>query len=175
MPPAIVVFTDGACINGITSPPGSRFGGVGVYFEPPYEAWSVSEPLGGSAEEQTNNRAELTALVVCLEVLRDNAEEAPLSRPVTIYTDSAYCQNAVLTWSRAWRRNAWRTASGAPVKNRDLIERLLALYEERLPAISLLKVKGHSGDPGNDAADRLATQAALRAATRASEASSHFL
>jgi ribonuclease HI len=59
------------------------------------------------------------------------------------------------------------TADGKPVENKDLVEPILMKIEER----NLLKVKtlfewvkGHSHDPGNEEADRLAVNGARRGA-----------
>lgn len=121
---------------------------------------NVSEPLKGN--RQTNQRAELTAILRALEI-------APRHRDVTISTDSRYAIDCVTVWFVKWRRNKWLTADGKPVENKDLIESILVKIEER----NLLKVKtlfewvkGHNRDPGNEAADQLAVKGAMkRAAT----------
>lgn len=114
---------------------------------------------------QTNNRGELSAIVACLAraceldgLLAAQGVRCMLS----IRTDSSYSLNALLTWSKAWERNDWRTKTGK-AENVDLIKRALALLRHREDnghATFLLKVKGHSGDAGNDEADRLANEGA---------------
>lgn len=59
------------------------------------------------------------------------------------------------------------TAAGKPVENRDLVEAILAKIEEResLGVKTLFEwVKGHNRDPGNEAADQLAIDGAMRGA-----------
>jgi len=115
----------------------------------------VSEPLPGP--RQTNQRAELTALKRALDV-------APLHRSVRIFSDSAYAIKCVTEWFVAWRRSDWKTSSKKPVENRDIIEEVLARIEER-DAVGSRTVfewlKGHSGEYGNEEADRLAVEGAL--------------
>ncbi|KAK2735298.1 hypothetical protein FQN57_001193 [Myotisia sp. PD_48] len=145
------IYTDGSAIkNGMA---GAR-AGVGVYFGPGDESRNVSEPLKG--ERQTNQRAELTAISRALSI-------APRHRDVTIYTDSKYSINCVTVWCVNWKRNNWMTSDNRPVENKDLIQPIIAKIEERtgLNVKTLFQwVKGHSRDPGNEAADRLAVRGA---------------
>lgn len=143
----IRVWTDGACRgNGKKRPRAGcgAFFGVG-------DPRNVSEPLPGAL--QTNQRAEMFAAIRALEVLR--AEPAA---PVQLITDSKYVIKGVTEWIAGWKRRGWLASSGKPVKNRDLWERLDRLASAR--TVHWTHVKGHSGDPGNEAADALATRAA---------------
>lgn len=57
------------------------------------------------------------------------------------------------------------TANHKPVENKDLVQPILAKIEERtlLNVKTLFEwVKGHSNDPGNEAADLLARNGATR-------------
>lgn len=83
---------------------------------------NVSESLTGA--RQTNQRAELTAILRALEL-------SPRDRPITIYSDSSYAINCVTIWFQKWRTNGWVNASKKPVENKDLIEKVLNLLEER--------------------------------------------
>jgi ribonuclease HI len=119
---------------------------------------NVSEPLKGN--RQTNQRAELTAIFRALDI-------APRHRDVTIVTDSRYAIDCVTVWFVKWRRNKWLTADGKPVENKDLVESILVKIEERnqLKVKTLFEwVKGHNRDPGNEAADRLAVNGAMKGA-----------
>ena len=116
---------------------------------------NVSEALKGS--KQTNQRAELTAIQRALEV-------APTHRDVTIYTDSKYSIDCVTNWHKGWERNGWRNSKGKPVENMDLVKAVRSLIEEREFArvkTLFVWVKGHSGQAGNEAADRLAVAGSL--------------
>jgi ribonuclease HI len=76
-----------------------------------------------------------------------------------VHTDSEYVRNGVTRWSTGWVRKNWRTASGDPVANMDLWQRLLAAAKQH--DIDWRWVRGHSGDPMNDRVDALATAARL--------------
>jgi ribonuclease HI len=101
---------------------------------------------------QTNQRAELAAILRALEI-------SPKNREVHIVTDSEYSINCVTKWYKSWERNDWQTSVKKPVLNKDLIQGVLAKIKDREAlgtATRFSWVKGHSKDPGNEAADRLA-------------------
>ena len=70
-----------------------------------------------------------------------------------IRTDSRYLIDGLQKWMAGWKRKGWRTSSGGPVLNRDLWEQL---DQVRVPGVSLVHVRGHSGDPDNDRCDAIA-------------------
>ena len=116
---------------------------------------NVSEALKGS--KQTNQRAELTAIQRALDI-------APRHRDVTIYTDSKYAIDCVTNWYRGWQQNGWLNAKGKSVENRDLVKEIrvaLGEREEGGRGTYFVWVKGHAGDEGNVAADRLAVDGAM--------------
>ncbi|KAI9751484.1 MAG: hypothetical protein M1815_001101 [Lichina confinis] len=147
------IYTDGSSLkNG----QGGAIGGIGVYFGDG-DPRNISEPLMGS--RQTNNRAELTAIIRALDI-------APRNRDVRIYTDSSYSINCVTDWFRTWRRNNWTLSNHKPVENRDLIEGILAKMEERQrfgAQTTYEWLRGHSKDHGNTQADKLAVTGARNA------------
>ena len=63
-------------------------------------------------------------------------------------------------WHTGWVRRNWRNASGDPVANMDLWRRLLDAAKPH--EIDWRWVRGHSGDPMNERADVLATEARER-------------
>jgi ribonuclease HI len=114
-------------------------------------AGAHEKELSGGEAETTNNRMELTAAIRAL---------GALTRPcrVRLYTDSVYVRDGITKWVKAWQRNGWRTADRKPVKNADLWQ---ALIEAVAPhRVEWHWVKGHSGHPENERADRLACAAA---------------
>lgn len=136
----VEIHTDGAC-SGNPGP-----GGWGAVLRGPD---GVRE-LSGSDPSTTNNRMEMIAPAAALE---------SLGRPsrVRIVTDSRYVRDGITQWLAAWKRRGWKTASGDPVKNRDLWERL-----ERAAArhdVEWRWVRGHAGDRWNERADALARAA----------------
>lgn len=60
-----------------------------------------------------------------------------------------------------WIKNGWQTKTG-PVKNADMIRHLLVLLRRRAKPVRFKHVKGHSGHEGNEQADVLARQGAIR-------------
>ncbi|MEY4808231.1 MAG: hypothetical protein RLZZ206_2620, partial [Cyanobacteriota bacterium] len=108
---------------------------------------------GGHHPETTNNRMEMTAALELLLALK--RLELP-TEGLRIKTDSRYLLDGLTRWLSGWKRRGWRTAEGEPVKNRDLWE-LLEQAAAALPEVSFVWVKGHNGDPDNEAADRIAT------------------
>lgn len=145
---AVLIHTDGAC-RGNPGP-----GGWGARME---FRGQVREICGGEPAT-TNNRMELMAAIQSLELLKEPCA-------VTLYTDSVYVRSGILEWLPGWKARGWKTASKAPVKNQDLWQRLDTAAARH--AVDWRWVKGHAGDPGNEAADRLANQG-LEAAQRAS-------
>ncbi|KAF5625136.1 RNase H domain protein [Fusarium tjaetaba] len=144
------IWTDGSSLaNGQA---GSR-AGLGVYFGPNDER-NLAERLPG--EPQTNQRAELMAILRALEI-------APPSQDVEIVSDSQYSIKCVTQWGLGWEKNGWRTAAGQEVKNKDLVCGVLARIRQRDAARSKTSfqwVKGHASDVGNHRADGLANEGA---------------
>ena len=138
--PEVQVATDGAC-RGNPGP-----GGWAAILS----AGGREKLLTGAEVHTTNNRMEMTAALAALRALR-----APAN--VTIETDSRYLLDGMTKWLAGWKRNGWRTAGRAPVKNADL---WMALDAAAAPhTISWRWVKGHAGHPLNERADALANAA----------------
>jgi ribonuclease HI len=139
----VEVFTDGACKRN----PGP--GGWGALLR-----WGEHEKeLYGGERQTTNNRMELMAVIAALEAMK---------RPtcIRITVDSQYVKQGVERWMARWKRNGWKTATGAPVKNQDLWQRLdAALAPHRL---EWRWVRGHTGHPDNERADQLANRGVPR-------------
>lgn len=128
--------------------------GYGVFFSDGDER-NVSAPLEGTP--QTNQRAELTAALRALEIV-------PLDKNIEIITDSNYTINCATVWYKGWEKNGWKTSTGNPVMNEDLVKQIRERIDERTKAkvqTNLTWVKGHDENPGNVAADRLAVSGAM--------------
>jgi ribonuclease HI len=142
-----LVWTDGAC-RGNPGP-----GGWAAIVVPPDGAAPV-ERSGGEGHT-TNNRMEYMA---ALEGLRS----LPANSHVCIVTDSRLMLDSMTKWIHGWRRKGWKTASGDPVKNQDLV-RALDAEIARHATVRWHWVKGHADSELNDRADRLAVAAAAAA------------
>ncbi len=136
----ITLYTDGAC-SGNPGP-----GGWGAYIIDNYNKLELS----GYETLTTNNRMELLAAIKGLEYFKESKE-------IVIHTDSMYVKNGITIWISNWIKNGWKTSSKKDVKNTDLWKRLLSIND--FHTIEWKWVKGHSGDEGNEIADRLATNA----------------
>lgn len=124
-------------------------GGWGVVIVSPKE--EVVE-LGGGEEHTTNNRMELTGAISALYFILKNY---PNSNKVIIHTDSSYVINGITKWVHSWRKNNWLTSQKEEVLNRDLWEKLFSLIVGK--KIEWKYVAGHSGTPGNERCDEIAT------------------
>ncbi len=131
------VFTDGACSRN----PGPGGWGAVLQFG------DHERELHGGAAETTNNRMELTAAIEALKALSEPCQ-------VSLTTDSTYVKDGITQWLANWKRNGWKTAAKKPVKNRDLWQALD--HQAAQHDIDWCWVKGHSGHPENERADRLA-------------------
>lgn len=133
----VEIYTDGAC-RGNPGP-----GGWGVLLT----TGQHRKTLHGGEPDTTNNRMELTAAIEGLRALKRPSD-------VVLYTDSKYVMDGITSWLPNWKRRGWKTAAKKPVKNQDLWQALDAETERH--DIRWVWVKGHSGDDGNEEADRLA-------------------
>jgi ribonuclease HI len=136
-------YADGACSGN----PGLG-GWASVIVAPDGDATFGS---GGEALT-TNNRMELRAAADA--VTRGSALSGTTRLVVNV--DSKYVIDGIGGWIRGWKRNGWRTSSGAEVKNKDLWQALDgAVASSRGMGVNVVFswVKGHAGHPGNEAAD----------------------
>lgn len=113
-------------------------------------AWYVDDAhwSAGGWPHGTNNQGELMAVIDLLEATAHTGED------LHIYCDSQYVINAVTKWMPGWKRKGWRKADGAPVLNRELLERLDRGLQGRRYRFEW--VKGHAGHDLNEAADERA-------------------
>jgi len=145
----VEIYTDGAC------KPNPGPGGWGALLLYSHHRTRLH---GGEAAQTTNQRMELMAPIRALESL------AGPSR-VRLRTDSEYVREGMSGRLAAWKNNHWRTASNKPVENEDLWRRLDAAAQRH--DVEWLWVKGHAGNPGNEAAHALAHQGLIEAIARA--------
>lgn len=106
--------------------------------------------LGGepSGNETTNIRMEGFALIAAMV--------QAAGQQCQIYTDSEFWINVITKWAPNWQKAGWKKKSG-PIKNLEIVKRATELYEAS--EAELIWVRGHEGDPGNEAADYWANEA----------------
>ena len=136
----VEIFTDGACRGN----PGPGGWGAVLHYN------GVVKELSGAEADTTNNRMELIAAIRALTELKRPCK-------VRLTTDSVYVKNGITQWLPGWKTRNWRTAGKKPVKNVDLWKQLDAINNQH--QVDWDWVKGHSGHPENEQADRLANQA----------------
>ena len=125
----IKIYADGACRGNQNTTNIGGYGVVLIYKD------SIKE-LNNAFQDTTNNKMEILSVIEGLKSLKR------FDIPVEIYSDSQYVVNTI---NNGWRKNA----------NLDLWDELDRLIE-KFKDIKFIKVKGHSGNPGNNRADKLA-------------------
>jgi ribonuclease HI len=133
-----LVSTDGAC-KGNPGPGTWAF----VVFDP-----ATDNMLGhkkGHKATTTNNKMEMKAILEALKWANSH------KKSIKILTDSNYCLKGITEWRNGWERRGWKNAKGEPVANKGTWVALFAAWDAG--SHELEKVKGHSGNRYNEAAD----------------------
>jgi ribonuclease HI len=143
--PTVTACTDGsATSNGSAQP----IAGAGAYFSPT-SAWNMSLRVPDDLHP-SNQVGELLAAKAV-------AERVPPHIPLHIITDSEYVRTGLLKHYRRWEAEGWLTTTNGP-----LWRATIAQFRQRTAPVTLKWVKGHSGHPGNEAADCLAAAGRLK-------------
>ena len=143
----IKIYTDGACVGN----PGPGGWAAVLLIE------GNKKEIFGGEKLTTNNRMELTATIKALECCVKDEGKQPSLKQIKIYTDSTYVKEGITAWINVWEKNNWKTADKKNVKNVDLWKKLKELT--KFNPIEWNWIKGHSKDPMNDLADKLAKKA----------------
>jgi len=146
---SLKIYTDGGC-SGNPGPGGWAY----VMVRQTFQGGQVIAKNKGSQKGTTNNRMELTAVIMALRALKTMTD---VPRQAAVYTDSQYVQKGITEWIRNWKRNDWRTADKKPVKNQDLWMELDSLASE-FP-LKWEWVKGHAGNEYNEMCDAMTQEA----------------
>ena len=134
----VILYTDGACSG---NPGLGGYGGILIYGE-------AKKEYSGAELETTNNRMEITAVIVGLKHLKYPCI-------VDVYSDSAYTVNAFNEgWIYGWQKNGWKKSDGKAVQNVDLWQELYALTKTH--EVTFHKVAGHADNELNNRCDELA-------------------
>jgi len=130
------VFTDGSCTS--NGRKGAKAG---------FAAWFPDHPSWSSAlrvpddQDQTNNRAELSAIQLGVKTLEDRGE---IDCDLVIYSDSEYSINCLTSWLPGWMNRGWKTAAGKDVLHQDLIKDITARLS-KFKSHRFVHVKAHTG------------------------------
>ena len=143
----IKIYTDGACVGN----PGPGGWAAIILKE------NEKKELFGGEKLTTNNRMELTAAIKALEYCNNQEQKQQSLKNVSIFTDSTYVKEGITVWINNWEKNNWKTSDKKNVKNVDLWKKLKELIQSN--QVEWNWVKGHSEDPMNDLADKLAKEA----------------
>ena len=134
----VEIFTDGAC-SGNPGP-----GGWGAILR----MGDHYKELSGGECATTNNRMELTGVIMGLSALKEPCI-------VELYSDSKYVLDALQKgWVYGWKKRGWVKSDKKPALNSDLWEQLLGLIAQH--EVHYHWVKGHAENPKNNRCDELA-------------------
>ncbi|KAF5382437.1 hypothetical protein D9615_002719 [Tricholomella constricta] len=146
----IEVWTDGSCIaNGDED---ARAGSGLWYGENDERNLAIRLPPN---MEQSNNAGEATAILIA-------AQRAPPNATLHILSDSKIVIDGLTKNLTAWEDKGW-----IGVLNKDILKATVAQLRMRKGKTLFTKVKGHSGNMGNDGADALANEGAMKDPTNA--------
>ena len=145
---SIIVYTDGGC-SGNPGPGGWAY---------IIKTDEIEKSRSGGDTYTTNNKMELTAVIRSLEaILRDPQLK---KAGIELHTDSQYVKNGISSWINNWIRNGWKTAAKKPVKNKELWIELKEVADQL--NITWKWVKGHAGDPLNEACDSMVKEEMMK-------------
>jgi ribonuclease HI len=151
----IQIFTDGSSpTNRYANTPDS-YGGWGVVLK--YQ--DKEKHLWGGDTNTSSNRMELQAVIEALKALQ------LYNIPVTVYSDSSYVVDGINGWIYSWNAQGWQSKFGGGIINVDLWKQIYDLIM-KFDSISVVKVKGHDGNKGNELADLLSKRGALNEAKK---------
>lgn len=104
--------------------------------------------LGSEPGDTTNIRMEGMALVAAMK--DSDGEHAE------IFTDSEFWINVITKWAPGWKAKGWKK-KGGEIKNLDIVKEAYELHQNA--NVTLVWVRGHEGDEGNEMADEWANKA----------------
>lgn len=144
---SVVVYTDGSCHkNGTDSAQCRR----GLWYVPEDDRNTAHRI--GDLLSQTNNTNKLVAILLAIQKHRDTSR-------LYIASDSQYAIQAVTEQALRWLEEGF-----ADVKNKDIMRPLVGEIISMRTVVYMRKVKGYSGDPGNNRADQEANKGGLKEA-----------
>ena len=138
----IRVYTDGACFNNGKT---NAQCGSGIWVAP-HDPRNMAIRVPGN--DHSNQIGELVAVIAAVQNL-------PIYAPLEIHSDSKYVIDGLTTYLPHWENIGWIN-----VQNAAFFQKAAHLLRRRTATTHLKWVKGHSGNPGNEASDKLAKEGA---------------
>ncbi|HUS26769.1 MAG TPA: ribonuclease H [Nevskiaceae bacterium] len=130
-----IYYTDGSC------EPNPGTGGYAVIK-------NMRPHILGGEHNTTNIRMEGHAIIAALKDAAGNT--------CAIHTDSEFWINVITKWAPGWETKGWKK-KGGEIKNLDIVKEAYALYKQS--QATLVWVRGHNNDEGNELADHWANKA----------------
>ena len=116
--------------------------------------WKIDKEFSGFESHTTNNRMELTWVIVWLSKLTEKCD-------VQVFTDSSYVVNWIEKWwAEKWKANNWMRTKSEKAINYDLWEKLL--LEVSKHKVKFNWVRWHNWHEENERCDELATNEILK-------------
>jgi ribonuclease HI len=137
------VFTDGACPNNGKRNANAAWGALLVSDN----GYIVLDRFSGAiplSESQTNQRAELTALLRGLEVAEKKLAQDASLKKIQIWSDSQYSINCASVWGPTWKSRGWKK-QGGEIQHLDLIRVLVEKTQNLGCKVEYKWLKGHKG------------------------------
>ena len=148
------IYTDGSCRGNQFS---SNVGGWSALIFENNEIVPI-KTLSGCKRDTTNNKMELNACINGLFYIYKTKGTDSIDE-IEVYTDSAYISNCFKEkWWIKWEQHNWKTSTKKDVKNKDLWQQLLKIYQD-LQKVNFIHVKAHAGNKFNEMADQKAIEA----------------
>lgn len=111
---------------------------------------------GSMPANATNNAAELEASIQAMHMALETE-----AKSIHFIKDSKYVLNGIQEWLPNWKEKGYKKSTGEDISNKNQwqqMDGLLKTFEDRGIELTFQWVKGHSGNPGNSAADLLASK-----------------
>lgn len=143
-PEHVTLYTDGSCQNNGTA---DARCGSGIWYG---EGDPRNKALRIKTRHQSNNVGELAAVLVAMQSHQN-------AKALRIVSDSQYTIDVLTKHAQQWLDEGF-----SKVANKEIVASMVGELTTTKSNIYFRKVKGHSGDIGNDGADSLANQGARK-------------
>lgn len=146
--PDYYVYTDGSCLNNGKK---NASAGIGIFFGI-NDVRNVSRKIGG---KQTNNAAELTAIIDTYNIIKTDLKNG---KRITIVSDSEYAIKCASSYGKKCCDNGWTV----DIPNKELVKIAYEIYKNE-KNVQFIHIMAHTNNTdihsvGNDHADRLANR-----------------